>query len=141
MCIDFTKLNKAIRKYQYPLPFIDQTLERLSKNSHFSDLDGYLGSSQIPVQKDDQEKTTFTCPFDNFAYRRVPFGLCNAPTTFQRCTNAIFADYIEKIMKVFMDNFSVYGTSSNNCLFNLNKVLHRCEDQHLVINWKSVISW
>ena len=84
----------------------------------------------------DQEKTTFTCPFGTFAYRRMPFGLCNAPATFQRCMNAIFADYIEKIMEVFMDDFSVYGTSFDNCLFNLNKVLQRCEDQHLVLNWE-----
>ena len=72
---------------------------------------------------DDKEKTTFTCPYGTFAYRRMPFGLCNAPATFQRCMHAIFADYIEKIMEVFMDDFSVYGTSFDYCLFNLNKVL------------------
>jgi hypothetical protein len=75
------------------------------------------------MHKDDQENTTFTCPFGTFAYRRMSFGLCNALATFQRCMNAIFADYIEKIMEVFMDDFSVYGTSFDNCLFNLNKVL------------------
>jgi hypothetical protein len=91
---------------------------------------------RVPMHKVDQEKTTFTCPFGTFAYRRMSFGLCNAPATFQRCMNAIFADYIEKIMEVFMDDFSVYGTSFDNCLFNLNKVLQRCEDQHLVLNWE-----
>jgi len=136
MCIDYRKLNKATRKDHYPLPFIDQMLERLSKHSHFCYLDGYSGFSQIPVHSDDQEKTTFTCPYGTFAYRRMPFGLCNAPATFQRCMNAIFADYIEKIVEVFMDDFSVYGTSFDNCLFNLNKVLQRCEDQHLVLNWE-----
>jgi hypothetical protein len=63
------------------------------------------------VHKDDQEKTTFTCPFGTFSYSRMPFGLWNAPATFQRSMNAIFADYIEKIMEVFMDDISVYGTS------------------------------
>jgi hypothetical protein len=87
------------------------------------------------VHKDDQENTTFTYLFGTFAYRRMPFGLCNVPATFQRCMNAIFVYYIEKIMEVFMDDFYVYGTSFNNCLFNLNKVLQRCEDQHLVLNW------
>jgi hypothetical protein len=67
----------------------------------------------------------------------MPFGLCNAPTTFQRCMNAIFADYTEKIMEVFMDLFFVYGTSFDNCLYNLNKVLQRCEDQYLVLNWEN----
>jgi hypothetical protein len=60
--------------------------------------------------------------FRYFAHRRMPFGLCNAPASFQRCMNAIFADYAEKIMEVFMDDFSVYGTSFDNCLYNLNKV-------------------
>jgi hypothetical protein len=135
MCIDFRTLNKATRKDDYPLQFIDQMLERLSKHSHFCYLDGYLNFSLIPVHKDDQENTTFTCPFGTFAYRRMPFSLCNAPATFQRCMNAIFADYIKNIMEVFMDDFSVHGTSFDNCLFNLNKVLQRCEDQQLLLDW------
>jgi hypothetical protein len=66
----------------------------------------------------------------------MPFSLCNATSTFQRWMNTTFADYIEKIMEVFMDDFSVYGTSFDNFLFNLNKVLQQCEDQHLVLNWE-----
>lgn len=77
MCIDFRKLNKETRKDHYPLPFIDQTLERLAKHSHFCYLDGYCGFSQIVVHPEDQLKTTFTCPFRLYAYRRMPFGLCN----------------------------------------------------------------
>ena len=109
MVIDFRKLNKATKKYHYPLPFIDQMLERLSKHRHFCFLDGYSGFSQTPVSADDQPKTTFTCPFGTFAYRRMPFGLCNAPATFQRCMMAIFSDFCEKIVKfswmisLFMD--------------------------------------
>jgi hypothetical protein len=88
------------------------------------------------VHKDDQEKKTFACPFGTFAYRRMPFGLCSAAATFQRCMNVLFADYIEKIMEVFMDDFSVYGTYFDNFLFSINKVLQRCEDQHIVLNWE-----
>ena len=110
MCIDFRKLNKVTRKYQYHLPFIDQTLERLAKHTHFCYLDGYSGFSQIIFHPDDQLKTTFTCPFGLYAYRRMPFGLCNAPATFQGCMTSIFSDFIEDIMDVFMDDFSVYGT-------------------------------
>jgi hypothetical protein len=133
MCIDFLKMNKVTKKDHYPLLLMNQMLEKLSKHSHFYYLDGYSGFSQIPVHKDDQEKTTFTCHFGTFAHRRMPFGLCNAPATFQRCMNAIFADYTKKIMELFMDNFSIYGTSFDNCLYTLNKVLQRCEDQYLVL--------
>ena len=59
-------------------------LEILSKHTHFLFLDGYSSFSQIPVAADDQEKATFTCPFGTFAYRRMPFGLCNAPATFSK---------------------------------------------------------
>jgi len=79
MCIDYRKLNKATHKDHFPLPFIDQMLERLAKHSHFCYLDGYSGFFQIPIHPNDQEKTTFTCPFGTFAYRRMPFDLCNAP--------------------------------------------------------------
>ena len=74
MVIDFHKLNKATKKDHYPLPFIDQMLEILSKPTHFCFLDGYSGFTQIPQSADDQAKTTFTCPFGTFAYRRMPFG-------------------------------------------------------------------
>jgi Reverse transcriptase (RNA-dependent DNA polymerase) len=123
MCIDYRKLNKATRKDHFPLPFIDQMLERLAKHTHFCYLDGYSGFFQIPIHPSDQEKTTFTCPYGTFAYRRMPFGLCNAPATFQRAMMVIFSKFIEDIMEVFMDDFSVYGTSFDECLANLSKVL------------------
>ncbi|GJZ80711.1 reverse transcriptase domain-containing protein [Tanacetum coccineum] len=91
---------------------------------------------QIPIDPQDQEKTTFTCPYGTFAYRRMPFGLCNAPGTFQRCMMAIFHDMIEKTMEVFMDDFSVFGDSFDSCLSNLEKMLKRCENTNLVLNWE-----
>ncbi|GKA35613.1 reverse transcriptase domain-containing protein, partial [Tanacetum coccineum] len=78
----------------------------------------------------------FTCPFGTYAYRRMPFGLCNAPATFQRCMLAIFHDMIEESVEVFMDDFSVFGNSFDNCLNNLDKMLQRCKDVHLVLNWE-----
>ena len=66
------------------------------------------------------KKTTLTCPFGTYAYRCMPFGLCNAPATFQRCMTAIFSDFCEKIVEVFMDDFFVYGTSFDDCLSNLD---------------------
>ena len=95
---------------------IDQMLERLAGHSHYCFLDGYSGCNQIFIAPENQEKTTFTCPFGTFAYRIMPFGLCNAPSNFQRCMMSIFSDYIENIIKVFMDYFSVYGDSFDACL-------------------------
>ncbi|GJX06967.1 reverse transcriptase domain-containing protein [Tanacetum coccineum] len=111
VCIDYHKLNEATRKDHFPLPFMDQMLERLAGNEYYCFLDGFLGYFQIPIDPKDQEKTTFTCPYGTFAYRRMPFGLCNAPGTFQRCMMAIFHDMIKKTMEVFMDDFSVFGNS------------------------------
>ncbi|GJR87307.1 reverse transcriptase domain-containing protein [Tanacetum coccineum] len=99
-------------------------------------LDGFSGYFQIPIDPNDQEKTTFTCPYGTFAYRRMPFGLCNAPGTFQRCMTAIFHDMIEKTMEVFMDDFSVFGSSFSTCLTHLEKMLKRCEDTNLALNWE-----
>ncbi|GJX16607.1 reverse transcriptase domain-containing protein [Tanacetum coccineum] len=136
VCIDYRKLNEATRKDHFPLPFMDQMLERLAENEFYCFLDGFLGYFQIPIDPQDQEKTTFTCPYGTFAYRRMPFGLCNALGTFQRCMMAIFHDMIEKTMEVFMDDFSVFGDSFDSCLSNLEKMLKRCEDTNLVLNWE-----
>nr|GEW55523.1 reverse transcriptase domain-containing protein [Tanacetum cinerariifolium] len=124
VCIDYRKFNEATRKDHFPLPFMDQMLERLVGNQYYF-LDGFSGYFQILIYPKDQEKTTFTCPYKTFAYRRMPFGLCNAPGTFQRCTMAIFHDMIEKTMKVFMDDFSVFGNSFQSCLSHLEKMLKR----------------
>ncbi|GKD44954.1 reverse transcriptase domain-containing protein [Tanacetum coccineum] len=134
VCIDYRKLNDATRKDHFPLPFMDQMLERLAGNEFYCFLDGFSGYFHIPIDLNDQEKTTFTCPYGTFAYRRMPFGLCNAPGTFQMCMMAIFHDMIEETMEVFMDNFSVFGDSFTSCLSHLDKMLKRCEDTNLVLN-------
>ena len=116
VCIDYRKLNTVTRKYHFPLPFIDQMLDRLPGHPHFFFLDGYSGYNQIAIAPKDQERTTFTCPFGTFAFRRMPFGLCNAPGTFQRCMMSIFSDLVEEVMEIFMDDFTVYGSSFEQCL-------------------------
>ncbi|GKA42195.1 reverse transcriptase domain-containing protein [Tanacetum coccineum] len=136
VCIDYRKLNEATRKDHFPLPFMDQMLERLAGNEYYCFLDGFSGYFQIPIDPKDQEKTTFTCPYGTFAYRRMPFGLCNAPGTFQRCMMAIFHDMIEKTMEVFMDDFLVFRNSFSTCLSNLEKMLKWCEDTNLALNWE-----
>ncbi|GKE72224.1 reverse transcriptase domain-containing protein, partial [Tanacetum coccineum] len=99
VCIDYQKLNEATRKDHFPLPFMDQMLERLAGNEYYCFLDGFSGYFQIPIDPHDQEKNTFTCPYGTFTYLRMPFGLCNVSGTFQRCMMAIFHDMIEKTME------------------------------------------
>nr|GEW16642.1 reverse transcriptase domain-containing protein [Tanacetum cinerariifolium] len=106
VCVNYRKLNEATRKDHFPLPFMDQMLERLAGNQYYCFLDGFSGYFQIPIDPKDQEKTIFTCPYGTFAYRRMPFGLCNAPGTFQ------------------------------SCLSHLEKMLKRCEDTNLCLNWE-----
>ncbi|WJZ97359.1 hypothetical protein VitviT2T_015968 [Vitis vinifera] len=136
VCIDYRKLNAVTRKDHFPLPFIDQVLERVSGHPFYCFLDGYFGYFQIEIDVEDQEKTTFTCPFGTYAYRRMPFGLCNAPATFQRCMLSIFSDMVERIMEVFMDDITVYGGTFEECLDNLEAVLNRCIKKDLVLNWE-----
>nr|GEV97236.1 reverse transcriptase domain-containing protein [Tanacetum cinerariifolium] len=111
-------------------------LKRLAGNEFYCFLDGFLGYFQIPIDPQDQEKTTFACPYGTFAYRCMPFGLCNAPETFQMCMMAIFHDMIERTMEVFMDDFLVFQDSFDTCLSNLERMLKRCKDTNLVLNWE-----
>ncbi|GJS36948.1 reverse transcriptase domain-containing protein [Tanacetum coccineum] len=99
VCIDYRKLNNMTRKDNFPLPFIDQMLECLAEHEYYCFLDGFLGYFQIPIALEDQEKTTFTCPYDTFAYKRMPFGLCNVHVTFQCCMTAICQELIEDAWK------------------------------------------
>ena len=136
VCINYRKLNTTTRKDHFPLPFIDQMLDRLAGHPHLCFLDGYSGDNQISIAPEDQEKTTFTCPFGTFAFTRMPFGLCNAPAMFQRCMMSMFSDLTEEVMEIFMDDFTVYGSSFEHCLQNLGTVLHRCQDKNLDLNWE-----
>ena len=124
--MDYRKLNKATQK--------DQMLDKLAGKKYYCFLDGYSGYNQISILPEDQEKTTFTCPYGTFTFKRMPFGLCNAPATFQRCMMSIFSDMLEKSIEIFMDDFSVCGSSFDICLENLEKGLERCEETDLVLN-------
>ncbi|RDX67291.1 Retrovirus-related Pol polyprotein from transposon opus, partial [Mucuna pruriens] len=126
----------ATRKDHFPLSFIDQVLEKLSGRSHYCFLDGFSGYMQIHIALEDQHKTTFTCPFGTFAYTCIPFVLYNASSTFQRYMTSIFLDLLQECMEVFMDDFMVYADSFEACLENLSKVLKRCVDTNLMLNFE-----
>ena len=135
VCIDYKKFNTTTKKDHFPLPFIDRMLDRLGGHPHFCFLDGYYGYNQIAIAPEDQQKTSFTCPCGTFAFRRMPFGLCNAPATFQRCIMSMFSNLAEEVMKIFMDDFTVYGSSFKHYLQNLGTVLCRCQDKKNAILW------
>ena len=120
VCIDYRKLNFAIRKDHYLLPFIDQMFDRLVRHSHYYFLDGYSGYNQIAIAPEDQDKSIFTCPYG----------------TFQRCMMSIFSDLVEEVIEIFMDYFSVYGSSFEDCLKNIETILQRCQDKNLALNWE-----
>nr|GEX31912.1 DNA-directed DNA polymerase [Tanacetum cinerariifolium] len=96
-------------------------VEKLSSQKFYCFLDGYSGYNQIPIHPDDQAKTTFTCPYETFPFRRMPFGLCNAPATFQRCMMSIFLDMVRESVEIFMDDFSIFGQSFESCLGQLER--------------------
>ena len=126
VCIDYQKLNSTTKKDHFPLSFIDQILDRLAGSSYLYFLDGYSSYNQITIHPENQEKTTFTCPFGTFALRCMPFGRCNAPATFQRCMIAIFSDFLGDSLEVFMDDFSIFGNDFESCLAHLTKILEVC---------------
>ena len=136
VCIDYRKLNTTTRKNHFPLSFIDRMLDRLARHPHLCFLDGYSGYNQISIALEDQEKTTFTCPYGTFAFRRMPFGLCNALATFQRCMMSMISYLAKEVMEIFMDEFIVYGSNFEHCRQNLGTLLHRCQDKNLVLNWE-----
>ena len=136
VCIDYRKRNTTTRKDHYPLPFIDQMLDILAGHSHYCFLDGFSGYNQIAIAHEDQEKTTFTCPYGTFVFRRMPFWLCNALAIFQRYMMLIFSGLVEKIIEIFMDDFSVFRLSFRDYLKNLATMLQRCKEKYLALNWE-----
>ncbi|XP_049372625.1 uncharacterized protein LOC125837573 [Solanum verrucosum] len=136
VCMDYSKLNKWTLEDHFPMPFMDQILDRLVGKGWYYFLDGYSGYNQISIALEDQEKTTFACPYGTFAFKHIPFGLCNALATFQRCMISIFSDIVVDTLEVFMDVFSVVGDNVDGCLLNLRRALQICEEANIVLNGK-----
>jgi hypothetical protein len=134
ICVDYRELNKATQKDHFSLPFIDQVLDALAGKKFFSFLDGFSGYNQIMIAPEDQDKTTFTYPWGTFSYRVLPFGLCNAPATFQRAILGIFSDLVNDSLEIYMDDFTPYGDTFDMALEKLEKVLKHCIQTHLALS-------
>ena len=133
VCQDFKKLNAATRKDHYPLPFTDIVLDTVAGHSLFSFLDGYAGYNQISIREEDQLKTTFTTDWSTYAFRVMPFGLCNTPGTFQRVMMIIFQEFLHKFLEIFIDDFCVYSEDEDH-LEKLEAVFQKCRSSGLCLH-------
>ena len=136
ICVNYRELNKATQKDHFPFLFINQVLDTLADKKFFSFLDSFSGYNQIQISPEDQDKTIFTCPCGTFSYRVLPFGLCNAPATFQRAILSIFVDLINEGLEVYMNDFTLYGDDFEQALQTLEKVLERCIATRLCLSHK-----
>ena len=125
VCIDYRALNKVTIKDHFSLPFINNILEEVACHAMYSFADGYSGYNQIHVVQGDWYKTAFTTPWGTFIYIVMPFGLCNAPATFQRAMTYIFAYLLHKSMAVFIDDFCVHGSKESH-FEDLRTCFERC---------------
>ena len=133
ICVDYRQLNSKTKKDHFPLPFTDQVLDRVAGHKLYSFLDGFSGYNQIQIHPDDQSKTTFTTKWGTFAYKVMPFGLCNAPATFQRVMMAAFQDFLQQWMEIFLDDFAVYG-DEDDMVTKLELVFKRCIAMGISLN-------
>lgn len=122
-CVDYRKLNAITIKDVYPLPRIDDLLSHLAFNGWFSTFDANNGFWQIPMRKKDKQKTAFTTPYGLFEFNQMPFGMCNAPSTFQRLMDMVLSGLSWRICLVYMDDIIVYSRTFEEHVENVNAVL------------------
>lgn len=131
--IDYRKLNEVTVSDKFPIPNIDNILEKLGKAQYFTTLDLAKGFHQILVKPEDRRKTAFSTPFGHYEYIRMPFGLKNAPSTFQRLMNSILRDYINKICVVYLDDILIFSTSLEEHILSIRKIFERLREAKLKI--------
>ena len=134
ICVDYRKLNAATKKNAYPLPFIADCYQRLSGARHFSLFDLKSGYWQVPIAPDDRAKTAFTCRQGHFQFKVMPFGLCNAPATFQGMMNEILREYIDDFVLVYLDDIIVFSRDEEAHERHIQLVLSRLAKHDLVLS-------
>lgn len=131
LCVDYRLLNSKTRKDAYPLPRIEESLDALSGARWFSTLDLASGYNQVPMAEKDKVKTAFCTPFGLFEFNRMPFGLCNAPGTFQRLMERIFGDQSFQTLLLYLDDVVIFSSSFADHLQRLEVVLARLQKHNL----------
>lgn len=133
MCVDYCLLNSKTRKDAFPLPRIEESLDTLAGARWFTTLDLASGYNQVPVAEQDKPKTTFCTPFGLFEWNRMPFGLCNAPSTFQRLMQRMFGDQQCQSLLLYLDDIIVFSSSVSQHLQRLEVVLSRLQREGLKV--------
>lgn len=137
VCIDFRRINKKIIKERFPLPLIEDQIDRLKEAKIFTSLDLKNGFLHVDVHKDSQKYTSFVTPQGQFEFMKMPFGLCTAPSVFQRFVNDIFYDYInDGTVLAYLDDLILPAKTEEEALKKIEKVLRRAEEFGLQLNWK-----
>eukprot|EP00742_Colponemidia_sp_Colp-10_P010829 GILJ01011943.1.p1 GENE.GILJ01011943.1~~GILJ01011943.1.p1 ORF type:complete len:1522 (-),score=171.97 GILJ01011943.1:111-4676(-) len=135
-CVDYRRLNAITKKDVYPLPRIDDTLDSLGRATIFSTLDLASGYWQIPMAPEDIEKTAFTTHDGLFEFTVMPFGLCNAPATFQRTMDVVLSGLKWECCLVYIDDIIIYSRSFDQHLRDLQSVFSRLGDYGLLLKLK-----
>ena len=133
LCVDYRQLNSKTRRDAYPLPRIEESLDALSGARWFSTLDLASGYNQVPMAEKDKSKTAFCTPFGLFEFNRMPFGLCNAPGTFQRLMERMFGDCRNQSVLLYLDDVIVYSATVEQHLERLGEVFTRLKKQNLKV--------
>ncbi|PIK37921.1 hypothetical protein BSL78_25240 [Apostichopus japonicus] len=133
LCVDYRKLNGKTRKDAYPLPRIQESLDALTNAKWFSTIDLISGYHQVEMAEEDAQKTAFITPFGLYQYVRMPFGLCNAPGTFQRLMQACLGDQYFQSLLCYLDDILVYSSTFEDHLERLNLVFQRLRQHGLKI--------
>jgi len=138
-CVDFRKLNAVTEKDSYPLPRIDDLLDRLSGNSWFTTLDLKSGYWQIKLRSQDKEKTAFSIGNGLWQFTVMPFGLCNAPATFERLMEKVLRPVLNKICMVYLDDVIIFGKTFEEMVENLREVFLLLRKANLKLNPKKCV--
>lgn len=132
----YHKLDFWIKNDQFPMHLMDEIFDQLVESGWSCFLDWYLSCNEICISLEDQDRTTFTCPYGTFSLKGMTYGLCNEPATLQRCVLSIFSKIVQEKMEFFMDDFTLVGDSLESFLDHLSKVLEWGVETNLVLNWE-----
>jgi hypothetical protein len=139
LCVDFRNLNRSSKKDNYPLPNMEQILQRVTGASRISMIDGFSGYNQISVMPEDREKTTFTTPWGTFMYAKMPFGLMNAGATFQRAMDIAFIGEKDKFVVIYLDDITFFSRSDKEHRCHLRNFFLKCQSFGLSLNPKKYL--